>query len=333
LAGRAGAGAAGAAGAADAACAFAGGWKITRGGWKVAAGTPGGSACAGAGAGAAAVMAGVAELAGLANGVAGLLNGAANGAVAEPAVPSAALVAPPVALVALLVALVPSPVALVPPPVALVPRPVALVPEAWPVALAVSGAGPAAPAPFSLGAAAARAVLRRVRLAGRRAAPPSAWSPAAGAAVSGAAAAGAAVSRAAAAGAALSGVAAAGAASWVSGGGADPAAGLAVRRRVVRARGAAAAAVSLRPDGPLLPDPSLLDPVSCSSLSSIRAISRQAPGRGRPQRAVRSARELVARDIPAGTCLFGGPPGARYLQLLSSRRAPQLRLRCRIQLP
>lgn len=110
---------------------------------------------------------------------------------------------------------------------------------------------------------------------------------------------------------------------------------MAVRRLVVRLRGAAVAAGAspVRPDGPLLPDPSPLDPVSCSSLSSIRAISRQAPGRGRPQWAVRSARELVARDIPAGTCRFGGAPGARYLQLWSSRRAPHPRLRCRIRLP
>src|SRR5262249_58013230 len=86
-----------------------------------------------------------------------------------------------------------------------------------------------------------------------------------------------------------------------SAGGADPAAGLAARRRVVRVRGAALpAGVSLTPDEPLLPGPSPLDSVLCSSLSSIRAISRQAPGRRGPQRAVRSARELVARDIPAG---------------------------------
>ena len=100
------------------------------------------------------------------------------------------------------------------------------------------------------------------------------------------------------------------------------------RRRVVRARGAAlAAGLSLTPDVPLLPRPSLLDPVSCRSFSSIRAISRQAPGRGRPQRALRSARELVARDIPAGRCRHGSAAGARYLQLLSSWRAPSVRLR------
>jgi hypothetical protein len=175
------------------------------------------------------------------------------------------------------------------------------------VAPAASGDAAAAPASsFSLGAAAA--VLRRVRLAGRRpAVPPSAWSPE----VPGAAPAGAVAAAAAAAGVSA---AAAGTAVSVVSGGAEPAAGLVVRRLVARLRGAAVAAgASVRPDGPLLPDPSLLDSLPCSSLSSIRAISRQAPGRGRPQRPVRSARELVARDIPAGTCQLGGATGARYL--------------------
>jgi hypothetical protein len=275
----------------------------------VATGTAGGSACAGAGAWTAA------GAAGLPNGAGGLLNGAANGGVAglpwPGALPAAWPVAPSAAwLVAPLAAgLVTLPAAwLVALPVAGALRVARRLPAgALPVAPAASGDAAAAPAsPFSLGAAAA--VLRRVRLAGRRAAvPPSAWSPE----VPEAAPAGVAAAGASAAGVAA---AAAGTAASVVSGGAEPAAGLAVRRLVVRLRGAAVAAgASVRPDGPLLPDPSLLDSVPCSSLSSIRAISRQAPGRGRPQRPVRSARELVARDIPAGTCRLGGATGARYL--------------------
>jgi hypothetical protein len=260
---------------------------------------------------------------GLPNGAGGLLNGAANGGVTEPAWPIALPVAGlvPLAVAGLAVLPVAGLAALrVARALPVAPR---LAAGALPVALAASGDAAAAPAsPFSLGAAAA--VLRRVRLAGRRATvPPSAWSPE----VPGAAPAGT-----AAAGASAAGVPAVAAGSIVSGG-AEPAAGLAVRRLVARLRGAAVAAgASVRPDGPLLPDPSLLDPVSCSSLSSIRAISRRAPGRGRPHWPVRSARELVARDIPAGTCRLGGATGARYLLLWSSRRAPHPRLRCRIRL-
>ena len=139
-----------AAGAAD---VSAGAWKITRGGWKVAAGTPGGSVCAGAGACPAAGAAGpVTE-------VAGLANGAANGAVTGLAWPGALPAAGSPAAGRLAVA--------------------GPAPGARPVAPAASGDAVAAPAsPFSPGAAAG-AVLRRVRRAGRRVAvPPSACSPA-----------------------------------------------------------------------------------------------------------------------------------------------------------
>ena len=297
---------------------LAGAWKITWGGWKVAAGTPCDSVCAGAGDCPADAGDCPAEEAEPVNDVAGLLNGATNGAVtglAEPgALPAAGLSAAGALLAWALLA--------------------GRAPGALPGPLAASGDAAAAPASLLSPGTAARAVLRRVRRAGRRVAvPPSAWSPAdSGPAPDGAASADAAPAEVA-AGAPAAGVPTGGAVASAASGGAGSAAGLAVRRLVVRLRGAAeAAGVSVRPDGPLLSDPSLLDPVSCSSLSSIRAISRQAPGRGRLQQPVRSARELVARDIPAGTCQLGSATGARYLQLWSSRRAPHQRLRCRIRL-
>src|SRR5207248_567674 len=61
------------------------------------------------------------------------------------------------------------------------------------------------------------------------------------------------------------------------------------------------------------PGPLLSDSLSCSSLSSIRVISRQAPGRGGPLGALRSAQELVARASRVGVRHGGALSGARCL--------------------